>query len=342
MFTEALPRMAQRVIVPALVALLSASVAGLATAAAAAAEDPYRVCIDVAPDIRQLASDDLFESGPASDRLVALGAPALPALDAALQREPAAVRIAVVGVLREMAIAEVVPLLLRSAGDTDEGVRREAILGLATLGAAAGTPLVEAALSDPVPAVRRAALVACGALCQSPAAFAALVTAATDGGDMAAYQTATQVIREGGEARAALVRRAIEARAVPRIGDERAPPADRLRAAALLAAAGDARAVPVIRALSLAPQAPPFRFYAILALAGVPTPDTVAALRELAQDAALRPAACNVLGALAAKQVDGAGAAQAGCPAAPVPAQSRVWRARDRLTMVGAQRGGRA
>ncbi|MGH7787167.1 MAG: HEAT repeat domain-containing protein [Candidatus Binatia bacterium] len=333
MITEAMACMAQRVIVLAVSAALPAL-------CAAAEGGPYRVCIDLASDIQLLASDDLFESGPASDRLVALGAPALPALDAALQREPPAVRIAVVGVLREMASADVVPLLMRSAADTDDGVRREAILGLGTLEAAPGTPLVEAALSDPSPAVRRAALVACGALCQSPAALTALVTAATEGDDMAAFQTAARVIREARGERAAVMRGTIEARAVPLAGQASAPALVRLRAAALLAVAGDARAVPVIRSLSLAPQAPPFRFHAILALPGVPTPDTVAALRELARDAALRPAACNALGALAAQQVDGAAAAQKGCPSAPAPAQSRVWRPPDHLGMVGAQRGG--
>jgi len=342
--------MAQRVIALALGAALSAACAALSAGGAAAADsDPYRVCIDLAPDIQMLTSDDLFESGPASDRLVALGAPALPALDAALRREPPAVRAAVVGVLREMAIAEVVPLLVRSAGDRDDEVRREALLALGALAATAGTPLVEAALNDPSRSVRAAALAACGSLCQSPAALDRLVDVAVDGGEPAAYQAVTRALNHADAPRAAVVRQAVVTRAAPRAADAAAPALDRLRAAALLAAAGDARAVPVIRSLSLAPQAPPFRFYAILALSGVPTPDSVAALRELAQDATLRPAACNALGTLAAKQVAGAEAARAGCPAAPAPAQSqtsrrtwRAWRAPDHIGMLAAERGGPA
>ena len=333
---EAMPRMAQRVIA------LAVSAALPAVCAAAAEGDPYRVCIDVAPDIQMLTSDDLFDSGRASDRLVALGAPALPALDAALRREPAAVRVAIVGVLREMAIAEVVPLLMRSAGDTDDGVRREAFLGLGALKAAAGAPLVEAALSDPSPPVRNAAIAACAELCQSPAALDTLVKVATDGGPPAAYQAVTRIVSDAAAPRAAVVRRAIAARAAPRAIDEAAPALDRLRAAALLAAVGDARAVPVIRSLSLAPQAPPFRFYAVLALAGVPAPETVAALRELAQDAALRPAACNALGALAAKQVAGAAAARTGCPPEAAPDQGRTSQSRTSQSRTSQSRAWRA
>ena len=56
----------------------------------------YRVTIDLGPSIRALGSEDLFESGPAEDRIVALGPEALPALEAALGDESLAVRVGVV------------------------------------------------------------------------------------------------------------------------------------------------------------------------------------------------------------------------------------------------------
>jgi len=85
--------------------------------------DRYRVTIDLGPSIRALGADDLFESGPAEDRIVAIGPAALPALEAALDDESPAVRVGVVGVLNLLAVPARVPLLMKAATDSAEDVR---------------------------------------------------------------------------------------------------------------------------------------------------------------------------------------------------------------------------
>jgi HEAT repeat protein len=52
---------------------------------------------------------------------------------------------------------KVLPVLLKAAEDTDDGVRESAVFGMMSLGDPGGAPAVRRALNDESPSVRRAA-----------------------------------------------------------------------------------------------------------------------------------------------------------------------------------------
>jgi hypothetical protein len=146
----------------------------LACLAAACAESPpdYRVESDLGESIRSLGSDDLEESEPAADRIVAFGRDAIPALATALAREPAAVRLGVVDVLGRIDHPDALPVLMRAAArDRDVEVRATALRVLGVRAPPEAGALVEAGLADPEPSIRLAAAAACAGLCTSPAAL---------------------------------------------------------------------------------------------------------------------------------------------------------------------------
>src|SRR5688572_14645879 len=95
-------------------------------AACGGADDDYRVTSDLGPTIRALASDDLDESSDATDRILAAGRDALPALRAALGKESPDVRREVVAVVVRIDDPAAVALLVAAATDADPGVRYEA------------------------------------------------------------------------------------------------------------------------------------------------------------------------------------------------------------------------
>jgi len=272
-------------------------------------DDRYRIDVDLRPDIAALGSDDLDESAPAEARLVAIGAPALPALAAALAEESEAVRIGVVEVLREIGPPDASPLLLRAAADATPAVRREAVMALGLTGDRSGTDTVERALGDPDPRVRAAAITACSTLCRSPRAIEKLLDIAVQGAPRA-MTSLTTILLDDDAARADAARQAVRAAAVPLL-DGAAPAERRLPAALLLGQTGDVRAVPVLQAalsesLGLAVQT-----QIVIALTRIRDPAAVVALRQAAGDAALRPLACRSLATLAEQQVVGAAGA---CP----------------------------
>src|SRR5262249_35702989 len=152
--------------------------------------------IDLAPEIHALGSDDLFESDPAEAKIVGLGSAALPALGAALEREPPAVRVGVVGALARLHTPDTPPLLVAAARDPADDVRAAATAALTGLGEAAGREAVEAALDDPSARVRLYAARACAALCSSPPGLARLVEIALDDEGFATTNWARASLRQ--------------------------------------------------------------------------------------------------------------------------------------------------
>lgn len=138
----------------------------------------YEVCVDVTEDIRNVGSDDLFDSEPAADRLDALGAAAWPVLLRALEKEGPAVREGIVGVLASATdpddtVRQGLGRVARS--DPAEAVRAVAVPALRKLAGKESVEVVVAALGDPSPAVRREAITACTGICTSDAALERLV-----------------------------------------------------------------------------------------------------------------------------------------------------------------------
>src|SRR5262245_41162501 len=209
----------------------------------------YRITIDLAPSIRALGSDDLSESSAAEDSIVAVGAVALPALDAALDHEPPAVRSEIVSVLNLIAAPGTIPLLVKAASDPVEDVRLEALQALsAHAGDSRARALIEAALEDPRPKVRVNAARMCANICTSPAAFARLVDIAMREKmfpDCLWARASLVAIMQRNDAAAAEARAAIERAALPRMQSDGSLE-ERGRAALLVAGIGNPAALQVL------------------------------------------------------------------------------------------------
>ena len=301
--------MTRRAIAQAVAALCLATVA-------AAGESPYVIRLDLRADIRNLGSDDLFVSEPAADHLTALGSIALPALAAALRREPPAIRAGVVGVLQQIEGEEAVALLVVAAEDRDPAVRADALVALGLRKATAGRAVVERHLTDSDHQARRAAALACHALCTSPAALDQLAAIAVRDHEASAAQQSLHTIVASDPARAPAARAAIEARALPALAD----PDRVVRANAGITAAlvGRREAIPVLVEVIHDPPQPALKPMAALALGGIPDAGAVAALAQLVQsgDPPLHNAACVGLNNLRQRDVDGAAQAAAACTTA--------------------------
>ncbi|MDX2169566.1 MAG: HEAT repeat domain-containing protein [Deltaproteobacteria bacterium] len=278
----------------------------LIVATAGHAVDPYVVTIDLRADIAALGDEDGDVSYDATARLVALGDVVLPALAAALAGEPAPVRTGVVDVLRQLKAPQAAALLVQATADRDAAVRADAVMALGLTNAAAGAAAVERALGDPDASVRRAAIAACSRLCTSPQAIDTVLTAALRDppGNPATIAFVTIALSPDSP-RAAAAHRAVEARVVPLLAADVAAP-QRLQAALLLAALGDARAIAALRVLLGDPRLAAARPQMAMALSTLREPAAVEALRELAADPALRPLVCQALANLASQQVAGA------------------------------------
>jgi HEAT repeat protein len=280
--------------------------------------DPYVIQIDLGTDIRALSSDDIDESGPAADRLAALGPVALPALRSALQREDAPVRSGVVEVLQGLSGEESAELLIEAAGDRDPTVRTNAILSLGLRAEPSGRAAVETALADADPGVRRAAAAACHALCRSPAALNQLVELALADQERAVAQRALSAALNSTEGRDP-ARAAIAARALPLLSDEATDDERRFAAAQVAALIGQREALPVLLA-ALAPETrADRRATAALAVGGLDDPAAVAALAAAVggTDAGTRNAACVALGQQRQRRVEGAATAAEACATPP-------------------------
>ncbi len=283
----------------------------------------YVVQIDLREDIVALGSDDLFVSGPAADRLIALGPLALPALATALRREGPATRQGIVEVLQQVDSAEGTRLLVETAADDDPDVRANALLALGLHGDAAGRAAVEAHLSDPDARARRAAALACHSVCISPVALERLTAMGLHGRAVEESQRSLRTILLGGDAaRSSTARAAIEAVALPVLAASDPDAAARTNAALLLGLAGHREAVPILAAVIAKPPRPGVAAHAALALGTVRDASAVAALAPYAASdtTGLRAPACSSLRHLRDQNVATAAAAAAPCPGLPTPA----------------------
>jgi HEAT repeat protein len=284
-------------------------------------EAPYRVEVDLDPSIRALASDDLEKSAAAQDRIAALGADALPALEAALRREDEATRIAVIEALAEMSDARRIPLLVRTLREDASGeVRAEAAFALrGTRRNETVEDALVAALDDAAAAVREKAAVACGSLCRGAPCIDRL-TALALGDDTRAVWWAARVAlarlrREGGEGHA--VDAAVRAAAPARLAGSDADRAD--RAALLLADGGDAQGAGRLEDLVETGSDVTTRQQAVSALGEVGGATAVAALCGARRETTLAVLAAGALQRAAVRGVAGAATALETCPGPPAP-----------------------
>jgi len=295
------------------IALLAACLPPAAsTASADHARPRYELRIDLTGSVHALGSDDLFVSGPAEERLEALGVDALPVLDRALRQEPADVRAGIVTVLATLNAPRATRLLIRAAGDRDPAVRAPAFLALAARPEAGARDAVAHGLRDQNAAARRAAAAACSQACTTAEALQRLVEIAIGDAEAATAQASLDTIMHGDASRAALARQQIERQAAPQLASADATPTGRFNAALLVAIGGNRDAVPMLAiALQQAPLGDATR--AARALANVADPASVAALATAARPE-LRPAACASLLRLRDAQVAGSGDALRECP----------------------------
>ena len=267
----------------------------------------YRVTIDLGPSIRALGSEDLFESGPAEDRIVAIGPAALPALDAALDDESPAVRVGVVEVLSYLAVPERVPLLMKAVTDPDEAVRAQALEVLGGLtGDPRARPLVEAALEDPSPTIRVAAARTCARLCTSPPAVARLVDIAIrdEPFSNALWARASLAAMMKRPDTSSEARAAIERVAIPRLQDGGSLE-ERARAALLVADIGSPAGSEVLAAAARESTSTQVRLHALYALGTVGDARAVPTLAEILRgpQSELVPYAYDALTRMAARGV---------------------------------------
>jgi HEAT repeat protein len=175
---------------------------------------PYVVRVDVGDRIRALGE----ETGTADDaveELEQLGRAVIPALSAALTREPQDVRQRVVEVLAAIGTAAAVPPLLVAAGDADEDVRADALRGLGAIGDARGRAAIEAALADPRLTVRVGGIMGCAGVCTSPETIERLADMAIHEDNPAvalAAQKTLLAIRAKGPSQDEAVRSAVDRR----------------------------------------------------------------------------------------------------------------------------------
>jgi HEAT repeat protein len=197
-------------------------------------------------------------------------------------------------------------------------VRAQALTTLGWLRDERGREAAESALHDPAPVVVQAAAAACGVLCRSPAALRRLVELAlsseTTSGALAARNGLRVMLADPDTNRNAALREVLNELVVPLLQAD-APALQRARAALLAADAGDRRAIPWLVEAVKMKEAPLLRLQAVLTLGSMADPAAVNALLQVkrAEKAALGAAACQALGQLAKRGVEGATAAFETC-----------------------------
>ena len=272
---------------------------------------PYEVVIDLEPEIAAVGSDDLFVSEPAREKLVALGASALPAFTAALAYQSPAVRVAIVETLGQIEAPEASALLIDAiSNDSAPEVRHAALRSLPTSDTPAARQAVEASLVDPEPSVRLAAARACAWHCTTPAALARLVQNALEDAPkpnfLAARLALVTLLRQPTSQQ--LARRTVVARARPAIADV-ADPIKQARAALLASDAGDASGREVLMREAARTDDPMARLQAIHALGIVGDTAAVQALAAQATDPTVALYTFDALRRLDGRGVEGAAAA---------------------------------
>jgi HEAT repeat protein len=217
----------------------------------------------------------------------------------------------------------VAPLLVGALDDPAEQVRADAAMALRMHGGSAVEQALVRALEDPSELVRQRAVVGCGSACRSVESVQALVRHALD--DPAAPVGWVAVkrleqLRAGGDpAVTGSVDAAVVASAPLRL--DRPDTGQRVRAAVLLATAGDARAMPVLQASAVEHGDTRLRLQAIYALGVAGGSDAVPVLQTLVTEPAVAVYAHDALRRAAGRGVTGAAAALAGYdgPQSPVP-----------------------
>jgi HEAT repeat protein len=293
-------------------------------ALAACSQQRYIVQLDTTPWLHALGSDDLLESDPAEDKLVSLGADALPVLRTALEREPASVRVGIVAVLWRLQSPQAEQMLMQlAATDSDDTVRADALRALGDARNPARITTFESALRDPSARVRQAAIQACTEACTSPAAFADLADLAvrdTPGNAAWARHAIDRMLADPDNPRARAARRAIEQRTHWHAGT--LPLDQQVRAALLRADIGDQAAAPTLALGARISGDLRLRQHALVALGSVGTAAQVDDLALLRRDPDQRVALYSdaALQQMAQRKVAGASEALHRHPLPP-PAQ---------------------
>lgn len=286
----------------------------------ACAHDPYRVCVDTAPWIRALGSDDLDESDAAEDSFLGLGPAAVAPLAAALQREPAAVRLGVAETLTRLRDPRAVAaLVLAASNDPDVEVRYEALRSLPPSDDPAIREIAERSLGDRDPRIRHAGARLCGSVCSSPRATEQLmemsVADAQPGNAAAARASLAQILGREAAPSATLRARVVDfARAkLEGRGEER------VRAALLLSRLSDPAAVPVLIETATTAESPLLQVQAVYALGELGDERAVRPLADLlgSTPAVVAMYSYQGLSTLAEKGVPGAAAALGKYPGTP-------------------------
>jgi len=205
---------------------------------------------DIRPHLAALAGSDQEVANDAEEGLEELGPGIVPALLAAFPNQPPAARVRIVRVLAALRTNEAVAAVVRSASnDSQLEVRAAALRALAKIRDPRSGEIVMAALDDPLPAVRWAALDACVTLCTTPASIQKVATLAVSDPDLTAGLMARTVLgrlRASGHGDA--VQAAVAASAQPALSAN--TPDTRARAALLIADGGDAAALASLATLA--------------------------------------------------------------------------------------------
>ena len=228
---------------------------------------PYRVTLDLAEEIRELANEDPFERESAEELLGVLDERAIPALVMALERENAATRLGVVGVLESSEGSRATALLLeRALGDDSVDVRAAAIAALISRMDPEAAAVVPGALASGDPRLYRVAFEGCARHCTAPKqldrivdfSFTEPVRLFGAGPRGALFRAAASPTR-----RPAVVA-AVERRAAVHLEDP--DPEKRIRAGLLFADLGDPRAVDALTVALETEAEPILRLQALVAL----------------------------------------------------------------------------
>jgi HEAT repeat protein len=277
--------------------------------------NPYVVAApDLSAQIHALGEDEIT-ADDAAEQLEQMGPIVIPALAAALGREPTDVREKVVEVLAQIGTPAAVPPLLATAEhDADDGVRADALRGLGTIGDPRGRAVVEAGLDDQKLVVRGAAITGCAGLCTDPKAIERLADIAVYDESLAAAQAARAsltAIRSRGATEEQAVRAAIERHRPDLLPPETS--ADQRARAALLVSGLDPQAAISALVAALPDASPAVQRQAAFALGGLGDASSIASLRALlgSPDGNVQAYAYDALRGLDARGIDGASAALA-------------------------------
>jgi HEAT repeat protein len=272
-----------------------------------AAAPTQPVSRDISPHLAALAGGDQMVAHDAEEALVELGPGVVPALLAAFPNQPPAARVGIVRVLAELRTDEAVAAVVQSASnDSQLEVRAASLRAIATTGDPRSLGIVMAALDDPLPAVRWAALDACATLCTTPAAIQKLATLAVSDPDLTAGLMARAALaRRRASGQAEPVQAAIAASALPALTASTLD--TRARATLLVADGGDAAALASLATLA-AGVSPALQRQVAFTLGTAGDASAVAPLKALLgqQDASVQLYAYDALRRLGDRGVSGA------------------------------------